>query len=97
MSGRGTPVSPVPGYIPTPQRVNMELITKVGPFYKMAFVDSKTFLRGELKMKGIELSWEVENEGEGRARMTAGSSVRVVENSTVCPCCFIRLWANVSL
>jgi len=80
-TGKGVPINPIPSYIPTSQRTSPELITKTGPFFKMAFEDSKTFLRGELKIKGIELSWDVENEGEGRARMTSGSSVRVVENS----------------
>jgi len=80
-SGKGLPISPIPSYIPTYQRTSPELITKTGPFSKMGFTDTKVFLRGELKIKGIELSWDVENEGEGRARMTAGSSVRIVENS----------------
>jgi len=80
-SGKGTPINPVPSYIPTSQRTTPDLISKSGLFFKMSFMDSKNFLRGELKMRGIELSWDVETEGEGRARMTAGSSIRVVENS----------------
>ncbi len=80
-TGRAMPINPIPSYIPTAQRPSKPLsfITKRGPFSKMSFLDGNVWLRGELKMKGIEISWEVENEGEGRARMDAGSGIKLLD------------------
>eukprot|EP00026_Physarum_polycephalum_P010258 Phypoly_transcript_10414.p1 GENE.Phypoly_transcript_10414~~Phypoly_transcript_10414.p1 ORF type:complete len:357 (+),score=73.21 Phypoly_transcript_10414:41-1072(+) len=81
ISGKALAINPIPAYIPTSQRPASppEFITKSGRFQKMSFGDTNVWLEGELKLKGIELSWDSEKEGEGWARMGAGSGVKVLE------------------